>query len=137
MKSKFERINRLPPYIFSEINNLKFKLRSQKKDIIDFGMGNPDMPTPNHIRQKLKDTIDKPGVGRYSVSKGINGLRKAQAKYYKRRFDVNLDNGILIKFPIKYSKRIINYSSNILNDKTFSNSKIIDLRLKNKIIINE
>ena len=53
------------------------------------------------------------------------------------RFDVNLDNGILIKFPIKYSKRIINYSSNILNDKTFSNSKIIDLRLKNKIIINE
>ena len=91
MKSKFERINRLPPYIFSEINNLKFKLRSQKKDIIDFGMGNPDMPTPNHIRQKLKDTIDKPGVGRYSVSKGINGLRKAQAKYYKRRFDVNLD----------------------------------------------
>ena len=91
MKSKFERINRLPPYIFSEINNLKFKLRLQKKDIIDFGMGNPDMPTPNHIRQKLKDTIDKPGVGRYSVSKGINGLRKAQAKYYKRRFDVNLD----------------------------------------------
>ena len=91
MKSKFERINRLPPYIFSEINNLKFKLRSQKKDIIDFGMGNPDMPTPNHIRQKLKDTIDKPGVGRYSVSKGIIGLRKAQAKYYKRRFDVNLD----------------------------------------------
>ena len=91
MKSKFERINRLPPYIFSEINNLKIKLRSEKKDIIDFGMGNPDMPTPNHIRQKLKDTIDKPGVGRYSVSKGINGLRKAQAKYYKRRFNVNLD----------------------------------------------
>ena len=91
MKSKFERINRLPPYIFSEINNLKIKLRSEKKDIIDFGMGNPDMPTPNHIRQKLKDTIDKPGVGRYSVSKGINGLRKAQAKYYKRRFGVNLD----------------------------------------------
>ena len=91
MKSKFERINRLPPYIFSEINNLKFKLRSEKKDIIDFGMGNPDMPTPNHIRQKLKDTIDKPGVGRYSVSKGINGLRKAQAKYYRRRFNVHLD----------------------------------------------
>ena len=91
MKSKFERINRLPPYIFSEINSLKIKLRSEKKDIIDFGMGNPDMQTPLHIRQKLKDTIDKPGVGRYSVSKGINGLRKAQAKYYKRRFNVNLD----------------------------------------------
>ena len=69
MKSKFERINRLPPYIFSEINNLKANY-AQKKDIIDFGMGNPDMPTPIHIRQKLKDTIDKPGVGRYSVSKG-------------------------------------------------------------------
>ena len=95
MKSKFERINRLPPYIFSEINSLKIKLRSQKKDIIDFGMGNPDMPTPLHIRQKLKDTIDKPGVGRYSVSKGINGLRKAQAKYYKRRFGVK-DSGVLL-----------------------------------------
>ena len=65
MKSPFERINRLPPYIFSEINNLKLKLRSEKKDIIDFGMGNPDMATPKHIRDKLKETIDKPGVGRY------------------------------------------------------------------------
>ena len=82
MKSKFERINRLPPYIFGEINSLKMKLRSEGRDIIDFGMGNPDMPTPLHIRQKLKEVIDKPGVGRYSVSKGINGLRKAQAKYY-------------------------------------------------------
>ena len=91
MKSKFERINRLPPYIFSEINSLKAKLRLEKKDIIDFGMGNPDMPTPIHIRQKLKDTIDKPGVGRYSVSKGINGLRIAQRKYYNRRFNVDLD----------------------------------------------
>jgi alanine-synthesizing transaminase len=67
MKSQFERINRLPPYIFSEINNLKLKLRSEKKDIIDFGMGNPDMATPQHIRDKLKETIDKPGVGRYST----------------------------------------------------------------------
>ena len=91
MKSKFERINRLPPYIFGEINSLKMKLRSEGRDIIDFGMGNPDMPTPLHIRQKLKEVIDKPGVGRYSVSKGINGLRKAQAKYYKKRFDVDLN----------------------------------------------
>ncbi|MDC3132028.1 aminotransferase class I/II-fold pyridoxal phosphate-dependent enzyme [Pelagibacteraceae bacterium] len=91
MKSKFERINRLPPYIFSEINGLKMKLRSEKRDIIDFGMGNPDMPTPLHIRQKLKETIDKPGVGRYSVSRGITGLRKAQSNYYKRRFNVDLD----------------------------------------------
>ena len=103
MKSKFERINRLPPYIFSEINDLKIKLRSEKKDIIDFGMGNPDMPTPLHIRQKLKDTIDRPGVGRYSVSKGINGLRKAQAKYYKRRFNVNLNinNEIIVTIGSK------------------------------------
>ncbi len=91
MKSKFERINRLPPYIFGEINNLKMKLRSDGRDIIDFGMGNPDMPTPAHIRQKLKEVIDKPGVGRYSVSKGINGLRLAQSKYYKKRFNVDLN----------------------------------------------
>ena len=91
MKSKFERINRLPPYIFGEINNLKMKLRSDGRDIIDFGMGNPDMPTPTHIRQKLKEVIDKPGVGRYSVSKGINGLRLAQSKYYKKRFNVDLN----------------------------------------------
>ena len=91
MKSKFERINRLPPYIFGEINSLKMKLRSDCRDIIDVGMGNPDMPTPLHIRQKLKEVIDKPGVGRYSVSKGINGLRKAQAKYYQKRFGVKLN----------------------------------------------
>ena len=113
MKSKFERINRLPPYIFSEINNLKFKLRSQKKDIIDFGMGNPDMPTPNHIRQKLKDTIDKPGVGRYSVSKGIIGLRKAQAKYYKRRFDVNLDINKEIIVTIGFKEGLANLAQAI------------------------
>jgi aspartate/methionine/tyrosine aminotransferase len=57
VKSKFERINRLPPYIFGEINSLKMKLRSEGRDIIDFGMGNPDMPTPLHIRQKLKEVV--------------------------------------------------------------------------------
>ena len=91
MRSEFDRIKRLPPYVFAEVNNLKAKLRSKGKDIIDFGMGNPDMPTPKHIRQKLKETVEKPGTGRYSTSKGINGLRKAQSAYYKRRFDVNLD----------------------------------------------
>ena len=91
MRNEFDRIKRLPPYVFAEVNNLKAKLRSKGKDIIDFGMGNPDMPTPKHIRQKLRETIEKPGTGRYSTSKGINGLRKAQAAYYKRRFDVNLD----------------------------------------------
>ncbi len=91
MRNEFDRIKRLPPYVFAEVNNLKAKLRSKGKDIIDFGMGNPDMPTPKHIRQKLKETVEKPGTGRYSTSKGINGLRKAQAAYYKRRFNVNLD----------------------------------------------
>jgi alanine-synthesizing transaminase len=91
MRNDFDRIKRLPPYVFAEVNNLKAKLRSKGKDIIDFGMGNPDMPTPKHIRQKLKETVEKPGTGRYSTSKGINGLRKAQAAYYKRRFDVDLD----------------------------------------------
>ncbi len=91
MRNEFDRIKRLPPYVFAEVNNLKAKLRSKGKDIIDFGMGNPDMPTPKHIKEKLKETVEKPGTGRYSTSKGINGLRKAQAAYYKRRFDVDLD----------------------------------------------
>ena len=88
MKKEFSRIDRLPPYIFGEINKLKAKLRKEGKDIIDFGMGNPDMPTPKHIRDKLKEVSDKPGTGRYSMSRGIPGLRKAQAKYYEKRFGV-------------------------------------------------
>ena len=91
MRNEFDRIKRLPPYVFAEVNSLKAKLRSKGKDIIDFGMGNPDMPTPKHIREKLKETVERPGTGRYSTSKGINGLRKAQAAYYKRRFGVKLD----------------------------------------------
>ena len=67
------------------------KLRSAGRDIIDFGMGNPDMPTPSHIREKLQETVNKPGTGRYSTSRGIPGLRKAQVSYYERRFDVKLD----------------------------------------------
>ena len=91
MSSNFGRINRLPPYIFGEINKLKAKLRHEGKDIIDFGMGNPDMPTPIHIREKLKEVVDKQGTGRYSMSKGIPGLRKAQCAYYQRRFGVKLN----------------------------------------------
>ena len=91
MDNDFERIRRLPPYIFAEVNNLKAKLRSEGRDIIDFGMGNPDMPTPKHIREKLQETVNKPGTGRYSSSKGIIGLRKAQSSYYKRRFNVDID----------------------------------------------
>ena len=91
MSDEFDRIKRLPPYVFTEVNRLKADLRAKGKDIIDFGMGNPDMPTPKHIREKLIETIEKPGTGRYSTSRGIPGLRKAQAKYYKRRFDVDLE----------------------------------------------
>ena len=91
MRNEFDRIKRLPPYVFAEVNRLKAELRAKGKDIIDFGMGNPDMPTPKHIREKLIETIEKPGTGRYSTSRGIPGLRKAQAKYYRRRFDVDLD----------------------------------------------
>ena len=91
MSDEFDRIKRLPPYVFAFLNRLKAELRAKGKDIIDFGMGNPDMPTPKHIREKLKETVEKPGTGRYSSSKGIPGLRKAQAAYYKRRFNVDLD----------------------------------------------
>ena len=91
MNDEFDRIKRLPPYVFAEVNRLKAELRAKGKDIIDFGMGNPDMPTPKHIREKLKETVEKPGTGRYSSSKGIPGLRKAQSTYYKRRFNVDLD----------------------------------------------
>ena len=103
MKSEFSRINLLPNYVFAEINQLKAKLRKKGNDIIDFGMGNPDMPTPKHIRDKLKEVIDKPGVGRYSVSKGILGLRKAQANYYARRFGVkvNPENEVIVTLGSK------------------------------------
>ena len=113
MRNEFDRIKRLPPYVFAEVNNLKAKLRSKGKDIIDFGMGNPDMPTPKHIRQKLKETVEKPGTGRYSTSKGINGLRKAQAAYYKRRFDVDLDPENEVIVPLGSKEGLANLAQAI------------------------
>ena len=91
MQSEFHRIRRLPPYVFEEVNRIKARLRAQGEDIIDFGMGNPDMPTPKHIVDKLVETVRDPKAGRYSVSKGIIGLRRAMAGYYDRRFGVKLD----------------------------------------------
>jgi len=91
MTPDFHRIRRLPPYVFEEVNRLKARLRSEGVDIIDFGMGNPDMPTPPHIVDKLVETARDPKSGRYSASKGILGLRRAMAGYYARRFDVALD----------------------------------------------
>lgn len=90
-EEEFYRIRRLPPYVFAEVNRLKAKSRAEGKDIIDFGMGNPDSPTPAHIVAKLKETVEDPKSHRYSVSRGIPGLRRAQAAYYERRFGVSLD----------------------------------------------
>jgi alanine-synthesizing transaminase len=88
---EFHRIRRLPPYIFESVNRVKASARNQGADIIDLGMGNPDLPTPAHIVEKLKETIGKPRTDRYSASKGIAGLRRAQAAYYDRRFGVKLN----------------------------------------------
>ena len=91
MDHEFHRIDRLPPYVFERVNKLKAQARADGKDIIDFGMGNPDLPTPEHIVEKLVETVRNPRTHRYSASKGIPGLRKAQARYYERRFGVKLD----------------------------------------------
>lgn len=91
MDSEFYRIKRLPPYVFAEVNAMKAKARAAGDDIIDFGMGNPDLPTPRHIIDKLVETVQNPTTHGYSQSRGIPGLRRAQAAYYERRFGVSLD----------------------------------------------
>ena len=88
---EFHRIKRLPPYVFEEVNRLKAGARARGCDIIDLGMGNPDLPTPRHIEEKLIETVGKPRTNRYSSSRGIPGLRRAQAAYYGRRFGVKLN----------------------------------------------
>jgi alanine-synthesizing transaminase len=91
MDHEFHRIKRLPPYVFNEVNDMKAKARAAGEDIIDFGMGNPDTPTPPHIVAKMVETVADPRTHRYSASRGIKGLRKALAGYYERRFNVTLD----------------------------------------------
>src|SRR5262249_43351316 len=88
---EFHRIKRLPPYVFAEVNRLKAAARAAGADTIDLGMATPDMPTPQHIVDKLVEPVAKPRPHRYSASKGIPGLRRAQAAYYGRRFGVKLD----------------------------------------------
>ncbi|WP_289034046.1 LL-diaminopimelate aminotransferase [uncultured Roseibium sp.] len=88
---EFHKTRRLPPYVFEEVNRLKAKARAAGADIIDLGMGNPDLPTPKHIVDKLTEVVQDPRSHRYSASKGIHGLRKAQAAYYGRRFGVKLN----------------------------------------------
>ena len=88
---EFHKIRRLPVYVFEQVNRLKAQARAAGADIIDLGMGNPDLPTPRFIEEKLIETIGKPRTNRYSTSKGIPGLRRAQAHYYERRFGVKLN----------------------------------------------
>ena len=87
----FYRIRRLPPYVFEQVNRAKAAARNAGADIIDLGMGNPDLATPPHGLEKLKETLGKPRTDRYSASRGITGLRRAQAAYYDRRFGVKLN----------------------------------------------
>src|ERR671911_1587632 len=84
--SDFYRIKRLPPYVFEQVNRIKAAARANGADIIDLGMGNPDLQAPQHVIDKLVETVGKPRTDRYSASKGIGGLRRAQASYYERRF---------------------------------------------------
>ena len=91
MNNDFPRIQRLPAYVFAITNTLKAEARSRGEDIIDFGMGNPDQPTPGHIVEKLVETVRRPDTHRYSASRGIVRLRCAIANWYKTRFDVDLD----------------------------------------------
>ena len=91
MFDEFPRIKRLPPYVFNIVNELKAKARARGEDIIDFGMGNPDQPTPQHIVDKLVEAAQRRDTHRYSMSRGIPRLRKAICDWYKRRFDVDLD----------------------------------------------
>ena len=91
MDKDFPRVNQLPPYVFDEIQALKATARKEGKDIIDFGMGNPDKATPEEIVEKLRESSLKPSTHRYSQSKGIPRLRKSICDWYQRKFDVTLD----------------------------------------------
>ncbi len=91
MREEFPRIQRLPPYVFNEVNDLKLRARRRGEDIIDFGMGNPDQPTPQHIIDKLVEVAQRPGTQRYSVSRGVPRLRRAICNWYADRYDVDLD----------------------------------------------
>ena len=91
MPFEFHRIKRLPPYVFAEVNAMKAAARARGEDINDFGMGNPDTPPAPHIVDKLVETARDPKTHRYSTSRGIPGLRLANANYYRRRFGVDID----------------------------------------------
>ena len=91
MEEEFYRMKRLPPYVIAEVNGMRAAARAAGRDIIDLGMGNPDLPPPQHVIDKLCEVAKKPDAHGYSASKGIPGIRKAQANYYAARFGVELD----------------------------------------------
>ena len=93
---EFYRIRRLPPYVFEQVNRAKAAARNAGADIIDMGMGNPDLPTNKFIVDKLIESVQRPDTHGYSTSKGIPGLRRAQAGYYERRFGVKLDGAHVV-----------------------------------------
>lgn len=113
MEQEFHRIRRLPPYIFAEVDAMKARARAAGEDIIDFGMGNPDSPTPRHIVDKLIEAIQNPRTHRYSTSRGVPGLRKAISGYYERRFNVSIDPDAETIVTIGSKEGLANLSSAI------------------------
>ncbi len=110
---EFHRIRRLPPYVFEEVNRAKATARNGGADIVDLGMGNPDLPAPAHVVEKIKETIGKTRTDRYSASKGIPGLRRAQAAYYARRFGVKLNPDTQIVTTLGSNKGFANVAQAI------------------------
>jgi len=115
MEKEFHKIGLLPPYVFAEVNAMKARARADGADIIDFGMGNPDLPTPSHIVDKLVEAVQDPKTHRYSQSRGIPGLRKAVAAYYGRRFGVNVDPETETIVTLGSKEGLANLSSAISN----------------------
>ncbi len=89
--NQFPKMQRLPPYVFAMVNDLKMQMRRQGEDIVDLGMGNPDLPAPQHVVDKLTEAVQKPENHRYSASRGIPNLRRAICNWYARRYDVDMD----------------------------------------------
>ena len=90
-RKRTARLEKLPPYLFGELNDLKLKMRQDGVDIIDFGMGNPNIPTPAHVVSKLNEVVQDTKTHRYSSSRGIPNIRKAICRRYKALYDVDLD----------------------------------------------
>ncbi len=113
MSAEFHRIKRLPPYVFAEVNAMKAAARARGEDVIDFGMGNPDLPTPQHIVEKLVETVRNPRTHRYSQSRGVPGLRKAFVNYYGRRFGVDLNQETEVIVTLGSKEGLANLASAI------------------------